>query len=207
MYTYDFLTSISINWFYGKTFRKFTYTTRFATRKHVVRTTENFFHTLPPSFECLISSPSLTISITTRRTGNVVTWRCVNHCVTAFMNRAFCVLLSIVCEAQESHKKRVNLFFSEMYKSPLFYSRTRNLAGLYSSVFFNSDLFTYMSIRLLKIAQIKSQLSRLVSRAVLPKRPSKCFFMKQLFLNPLKEQQFFLYGKGQEHVQTCLGMI
>ena len=72
MYTYDFLTSISINWFYGKNFRKFTYTTRFATRKHVVRTTENFFHTLPPSFECLISSPSLTISITTRRTNGML---------------------------------------------------------------------------------------------------------------------------------------
>ena len=121
MYTYDFLTSISINWFYGKNFRKFTYTTRFATRKHVVRTTENFFHTLPPSFECLISSPSLTISITTRRTtGNVVTWRCMNHCVTAFMNRAFCVLLSIVCEAQESHKKRVNLFFQRCINRPCF---------------------------------------------------------------------------------------
>ena len=96
-------------------------------------------------------------------------------------NREFCVLLSIVCEAQESHKKRVNLFFSEMYKSPLFYSRTRNLAGLYSSVFSNSDLFTYMSIRLLKIAQIKNQLSRLVSRAVLPKRPNKCFFYETVF--------------------------
>lgn len=95
-----------------------------------------------------------------------------------------------------------------MYKSPLFYSRTRNLAGLYSSVFSNSELITYMSIRLLKIAQIKNQLSRLVSRAVLPKRPNKCFFfMKQFFLNSIKEQQFFLYGKGQEHVQTCLGMI
>ena len=33
------------------------------------------------------------------------------------------------------------------------------------------------------------------------------FFMKQFFLNSIKEQQFFLYGKGQEHVQTCLGMI
>ena len=94
-----------------------------------------------------------------------------------------------------------------MYKSPLFYSRTRNLAGLYSSVFFNSDLFTYMSIRLLKIAQIKNQLSRRVSRAVLPKRPNKCFFYETVFFNSIKEQQFFLYGKGQEHVQTCLGMI
>ena len=35
-------------------------------------------------------------------------------------NREFCVLLSIVCEAQESHKKRVNLFFQRCINRPCF---------------------------------------------------------------------------------------
>ena len=96
-------------------------------------------------------------------------------------NRAFCVLLSIVCEAQESHKKRVNLFFQRCINRPCFTVAQEIWQVSTARFFFNSDLFTYMSIRLLKIAQIKSQLSRLVSREVLPKRPNKCFFYETVF--------------------------